>query len=193
MAEEIILASASPRRAQLLALMGVSFLTDVSAVDDKARAVALRHPGRIVLAADTLINFRMRLLGKPQSADEAVAMLRALRAVWHSVITGVAVINGATGQEFATVEATRVLMRRYSDTEIAAYVASGDPMDKAAAYAIQNRSFHPVERLDTCYSNVMGLPMCATSELLQQAGYTLPVHGEALRAGECSFCQMARG
>ena len=208
--EGIVLASASPRRAHLLALLGVTFQTDVSVIDEdldtpltageracelalaKARAVAVRHRGRVVLAADTLIAFRGRLLGKPRDPADAVAMLRTLRGAWHRVITGVAVIGGEPGLEFVGVEVTRVRMRRYTDDEIAAYVASGDPMDKAAAYAIQNRDFHPVERLDVCYTNVMGLPLCTTRGLLAKAGCAMPQRGEALRSRGCSFCQQAR-
>lgn len=210
MAERIVLASASPRRAQLIALLGIPFETDVSAVDEdlngphdaeerarelalaKARAVAVRHPQRIVLAADTLIDFDGRLLGKPRDAADAVAMLRSLRARWHRVITGLAVIDGRAGQEFAAAEVTRVLMRSYAEAEIAAYVASGDPMDKAAAYAIQNRDFHPVAQLDVCYTNVMGLPLCATRELLERVGLHAPQDGQGLRSSECSFCRQAQ-
>jgi septum formation protein len=206
-----VLASASPRRVQLLAVLGLTFQTDVSAIAEnlsgphdaeslardlalaKARVVSPRHPRQIVLAADTLIAFRGRLMGKPLDADEAVAMLRSLRGAWHRVITGVAIINAETGEELVAAEITRVLMRWYTDDEIAAYVASGDPMDKAAAYAIQHRGFHPVEKLDICYTNVMGLPLCTTRELLNQAGVALPVQGESLRSRRCSFCRQARG
>lgn len=209
MSNDIILASASPRRAHLLAMLGVAFRTHVSAVNEdfdgrlpaaeqarvlalaKARAVAAVYPGHVVLAADTLISFRGKLLGKPASADEATAMLRALRGVWHRVLTGVAVV-GEDGSEHAVVETTRVLMRRYSDTEIAAYVASGDPMDKAAAYAVQHRGFHPVARLQACYTNVMGLPLCATGALLEQAGVLPPVPGSRLRSATCSYCLQAQ-
>lgn len=210
MVERIVLASASPRRAQLIAMLGIVFETDVSAVDedlngphdaeeraralalDKARAVAARHPQRIVLAADTLIDFDGRLLGKPNDAAGAVVMLQSLRARWHRVITGLAVIDGRSGQEIAAAEVTRVLMRDYTDAEIAAYVDSGDPMDKAAAYAIQNRAFHPVAQIDVCYTNVMGLPLCATRELLARAGLSAPREGSDLRSGTCSFCRQAQ-
>lgn len=210
MPEEIILASASPRRSLLLELLGISFQIDASAVDEdlstfdspeqraidlaiaKARAGQARHPGAVILAADTLIAFHGRLLGKPLDAPDAVAMLRTLRGRWHRVITGVAVINGASGQEFSAAQTTRVLMRHYTDDEIDGYVASGDPMDKAAAYAVQNGAFHPVERLDTCYTNVMGLPLCTVSELLGQAGVVTPIEGDSLRCRTCSYCRLAR-
>ena len=210
MTQAIVLASASPRRAHLLALLGISYEIDASAVDEdlsapqdaaeraqelalnKARAVAARHPEALVLGADTLISFRGRLLGKPRDAADAVATLRALRGRWHRVITGLAVVNTATGQEMTGAEVTRVLMRRYSDVEIAAYIATGDPMDKAASYAVQHREFHPVERLDVCYTKVMGMPLCATLDILRRAGAGVPVQGDALRKPACSFCQQAR-
>ncbi len=210
MSQRIVLASASPRRAHLLALLGISYEIDASTVDedlsaprdpierarelalDKARAVAGRHPEALVLGADTLISFHGQLLGKPRDAADAAATLRALRGRWHRVITGLAVVDTATGQETAGAEVTRVLMRRYSDDEIAAYVATGDPMDKAASYAVQHRDFRPVERLDVCYCNVMGLPLCATLDLLNKAGTAAPVQGAALRQPDCSFCRQAR-
>lgn len=209
MTDEIILASASPRRTLLLDMLGVPFRTYASAVNEgfdrrlsaeeqarllalaKARAAERVCPGRVILAADTLISFRGGLLGKPAGAAEATAMLRALRGVWHRVLTGVALITG-DGQEYVEVETTRVLMRRYSDEEIAAYVASGDPMDKAAAYAVQNHAFHPVARLHVCYTNVMGLPLCTVSALLARAGVAVPRTGQRLRSESCSFCMEAR-
>jgi septum formation protein len=209
MPDSIVLASSSPRRALLLQMLGVAFRVDVSAVEEdltiaaqaderardlalaKARAVAQRNRGQVILAADTLIAFRGRLLGKPRDAEDAVAMLQGLRAVWHDVLTGVAVV-GRDGAELVTAELTRVLMRQYSDEEIHRYVASGDPMDKAAAYAIQHRGFHPVEQLDVCYTNVMGLPLCAVTDLLVRAGVAVGRPGDGLRSRACSFCQQAR-
>jgi len=205
-----VLASSSPRRFELLRLLGLTFRTDVSAVDEildgtgepaeigcqlalaKARAVMHRHQGETILAADTLILFRGRLLGKPRDSDDAEAMLRALRGRWHRVLTGVAVIHGTAGTEFVGCEETRVLMRRYSDAEIERYVASGDPLDKAAAYAIQNPSFHPVARLKGCYSNVMGLPLCSVVELLTEAGLAIPARGTRLRTARCEYCLQAQ-
>jgi septum formation protein len=210
MVEHVVLASGSPRRGQLLHLLGVAFMVDVSAIDEdlerpgdpeerarelalaKAQEVARRHPRAVVLAADTLISFRGRLLGKPRDVDEARDMLHALRGHWHRVVTGVAVLDGATGQSHVSAETTRVLMRGYTDDETAAYVASGDPMDKAAAYAIQNGDFHPVEKIDVCYTNVMGLPLCTASELLVRAGVQVAQAGADRRTGNCSLCSQAR-
>ena len=210
LSNSIILASASPRRAHLLTLLGVAFQTDVSTVDEdlgapgaaaeraselalaKARAVAGRHAGQTILAADTLISVGGQLLGKPLDGSDAVAMLRSLCGTWHRVFTGVAVIVGASGKELVAVEETRVLMRKYTDEEMATYVASGDAMDKAAAYAVQSSAFHPVERLSGCYTNVMGLPLCTTCELLSRAGVVLPRAIEGARRRDCSLCALAR-
>jgi MAF protein len=209
MGEAIILASGSPRRAHLLAMLGVTFRIDVSAVDEdlagpagaadmartlamaKAQAVAGRHPASVILAADTLIASRGSLLGKPRDQEDAASMLRRLRGKWHRVITGVAVLTGGLNEPLVGAEVTRVLMRRYGDDEIAAYVASGDPLDKAAAYAIQNRSFHPVERLDVCYTNVMGLPLCLVSDLLTRAGVITTRPPADLRSRTCPLCRRA--
>ena len=132
MVERIVLASGSPRRGQLLHLLDVAFTVDVAAIDEdletpgdaemrarelaaaKAHEVAKRHPQAVVLAADTLISFHGRLLGKPRDAADAEDMLRSLRGHWHRVITGVAVIDGAAGRSYVAAETTRVLMRRYS-------------------------------------------------------------------------------
>lgn len=207
---DLILASASPRRAQLLRLAGLSFRVDVSAVDEplgdgaspaetacglalaKGRAVARRHTSGLVLAADTIGVLRGQLLGKPADAEEATAMLRRLRGRWHDVLTGVALLDAASGREAVACETTHVLMRRYSESELAAYVATGDPLDKAAAYAIQNTMFHPVARLRTCYTNVMGLPLCAVYDLLAAFGESPSVPPSKLRRLACSYCAAAR-
>ncbi len=205
----IVLASSSPRRAALLRLLGVPFRIEASAVEEtlgagdpaelarhlaiaKARAVSSRRGGEMVLAADTLIAFRGRVMGKPGDGAEAAAMLRSLRGRWHRVLTGVALVDASTGAAWGACEESRVRMRRYSDSEIAEYVASGDPLDKAAAYAIQNRSFRPVERLKGCYTNVMGLPLCAVAELLGQAGIPVPNAATGLRTSACPYCRWAQ-
>jgi MAF protein len=126
-----------------------------------------------MLAADTVVVLDGAILGKPADAAEAMAMLRRLRGRWHRVTTGVAVIAPhAAGQliEHTAAATTRVLMRDYTDQEIAAYVASGDPLDKAGAYAIQNAQFRPVARIDGSYPNVVGLPVRTVLRLLERVG-----------------------
>jgi septum formation protein len=173
----LILASNSPRRRQLLALTGLPFTVAAANVDEteranenpadyvfrlaetKARAVkADMH--QIVLAADTTVVDGNDILGKPQDDTEAVTMLRRLRGHTHQVYTGIALFRPSDGLLLNDICVTDVPMRDYSDEEIRAYVATGDPLDKAGAYAIQHSEFHPVARMDGCFASVMGLPVC---------------------------------
>jgi MAF protein len=134
----------------------------------------------VILAADTAVvnplkanvevNGGSEILGKPASPEEAEAMLRKLRGRVHQVYTGLVVLRAADRQVLSELVITDVPMRRYSDEEIQAYIASGDPFDKAGAYAIQNPIFRPVENLKGCYANVMGLPVCQAARLLEQNG-----------------------
>ncbi len=183
---QFVLASKSPRRRELLATLGLDFIVDVADVDEtpwsgeppevlvcrlcfaKAQAVADRHPGEVVLAADTLVVVDGVLLGKPADALEAVAMLSALRDRVHIVYTAVCVIHSA-GVE-TRLSATDVTMRAYTDAEIEAYVETSDPLDKAGAYGIQDPRFAPVASWQGCYSAVMGLPLGLAAELLAGAG-----------------------
>ena len=125
---------------------------------------------RWIVAADTAVVDGDDILGKPADEAEAAAMLRRLRGRAHTVLTGVAVLDAHTGRLESAVVRTVVHMRAFSDAEIAAYIASGDPMDKAGAYAIQNRAFAPVARIEGCYANVVGLPLCALGCLLRRLG-----------------------
>jgi MAF protein len=135
----------------------------------KARAAASSRPGSLSLGADTVVVDGEDLLGKPADAAEVARMLAQLRGKNHQVITGLALIDGETGTEIVDVCETRVPMRNYNDDEVAAYIASGEPMDKAGAYGIQDNGFRPVavERLDGCYANVMGLPLCHLARSLR--------------------------
>ncbi len=185
----LILASNSPRRRELLKLLGLSFETLSVETDErplpeeppqeyvlrlaeaKARAAARDRaaPG-LYLGADTTVFLEGQILGKPQDAADAHRMLRQLRGRVHQVFTGLAVLDfeSATCQRAYAV--TDVPMRAYSDEEIEAYVASGDPLDKAGAYAIQHPWFRPVAALEGCFANVMGLPLCHLVGLLQAVG-----------------------
>lgn len=186
----LILASASPRRAELLRQVGIAFEVRVSdAPEDadvpgagpaevaqahareKALAVAARVPGRLVLGADTVVVLDGRVLGKPESADEAREMLHALSGREHEVITGVAIALGAgTQARVLALEhvSTRVRFRDVSDEQIETYVASGEPMDKAGAYGIQGRGALLVDEIEGCYFNVVGLPLSRTWEIIER-------------------------
>jgi nucleoside triphosphate pyrophosphatase len=173
----LILASNSPRRRQLLALTGIPFVVLVADVDEsqlknekpgdyvlrlaetKARAIHA-EADQIVLAADTTVVDGLDILGKPMDAAEATVMLKRLRGHAHQVYTGIALLRKSDGLLLTDLCVTDVPMRDYSDEEIQAYVATGDPLDKAGAYAIQHPGFHPVARMDGCFASVMGLPVC---------------------------------
>ena len=192
---EIILASASPRRQQFFKELGLTCIIHVADIDEtphpdegpiclahrlaqsKAQAVAGRVAtgghDQLIIAADTVVAQGADLLGKPTDAADAGRMLRQLRRGVHQVHSGVSVLrrttDGITGQE-TIVNSTDVVMRPYTDAEIAAYVATGDPMDKAGAYAIQHPVFAPVQQISGCISGVMGLPLADLRDLLAQFG-----------------------
>ena len=189
-----ILASQSPRRRQLLALLGYPFEIVVPDVDEdvhleagpatyvlrtaqqKAEAVAQKLPvpsaalRSIIIAADTTVALDGAILGKPADGDEARQMLLALRGRTHDVHTGLCLVEAGGGREVAAVHSTIVTMRDYSAAEIETYVATGDPLDKAGAYAIQHVDFSPMAALDGCYLTVVGLSLCGLIALLRELG-----------------------
>jgi septum formation protein len=185
----LILASSSPRRSQLLALGGWEFETRPAEIDEsplpaedpreyvlrlalgKAQAIAASAGAEaLVIAADTTVALDGAILGKPADDAEAEAMLRSLRGRTHQVHTALVVRRAPDEQVVSDVCTTDVLMRPYDDEEMRAYIASGDPLDKAGAYAIQHAGFHPVESLTGCYTNVMGLPVCTLANMLADFG-----------------------
>ncbi len=192
---ELLLASASPRRRQLINLLGFPVTVAVASDDEEEAqqryqgpienlacwlakhkaAAALKLPeaaGRLVITADTTVILENEALGKPRDKAHAFELLRTLRGRQHYVVTGVVVCAQREGKTVMRSDTciTPVLMRAYSDAEIATYIASGDPMDKAGAYGIQNPSFQPTERIDGCYFNVVGLPICTVVDLLAEFG-----------------------
>lgn len=185
--KRLILASASPRRADLLRQLGVPFEVIPSEIPEvlppgsvkdavtalalaKARAVAGRVGPAVVLGADTAVVLAGEVFGKPENPEDARRMLRALRGRGHEVITGVALVEAPSGREETTAVVSRVLMREYSEAEIEAYLASGEPFDKAGAYAVQAVGGALVARVDGCYTNVVGLPLTTTRRLLESWG-----------------------
>jgi MAF protein len=189
--EKIILASNSPRRKDLFSLFDLPFEIIPADINEdvlpeespkayiarlarsKADVIASDHEG-LIIAADTVVVDGEQLLGKPLDEAEARQMLRQLRGRTHQVYTGIAIIRSSTRQTFEDICQTDVPMRDYSDDEIEAYIATGDPMDKAGAYAIQHAGFHPVEGLTGCYASVMGLPLCHLVVGLKQFGIKIP-------------------
>jgi septum formation protein len=137
--------------------------------ESKARACAeSAHPDLTILAADTAVVDGKTILGKPKDMAEAVEMLRSLRGHNHQVYTGIAILRLSNGSLVTDLCITDVPMRAYREDEIETYVATGDPLDKAGAYAIQNAGFHPVEGLRGCYASVMGLPLCHLTRSLRK-------------------------
>ncbi len=179
----LILASASPRRAELLRNASIAFTVEPADIPeqtlpdeqplqyaqrlarDKARTVFARHPDNVVLGADTIVVADEHLLEKPRDALDAARMLRLLSGRTHQVITGVSLM--ARGFEPIEAEITEVRFSPLSDVEIAYYVASREPMDKAGAYAIQGMASRWVERIDGCYFNVVGLPVPRVYRMLR--------------------------
>ena len=182
----LLLASSSPRRAEILGALGIPFDVAAADVDEsllpgetggeaatrlaraKAVAAAALHPGTWVLAADTLVLIDGAVLGKPRDDAEAAAMLRRLAGREHVVVTAVTLLKDS-GPEIATVEESRVRIAPLDEEEIRWYVATGEPRDKAGAYAVQGLGARFVESVDGSFSNVMGLPARSVYRLLRQA------------------------
>lgn len=182
----LVLGSSSPRRARILSELGIPFEIDPAGIDEdilpgespetaaerlaaaKAADVAMRHPDRWVIAADTLVHVEGRILGKPSSDDEAASMLRSLSGREHRVVTAVRLLRGAVGGIGETVW-SGVRFAAMTDEEIAWYVATGEPRDKAGAYAVQGLGARFVERIDGSFTNVMGLPARSVYRLMTGA------------------------
>ena len=186
----VILASASPRRRELLTLIGITHTIEPADVNEdvragerpeayverlareKAEVIAVRRPGAIIIAADTTVVLNREILGKPASVDEARAMLRRLSGHTHVVCTGIAVMSG--GRTASAVEQVEVSIRDLTDAEIALYVATGEPMDTAGAYGIQGWGATLVERIHGDYFSVMGLGLRRLVALLAEVGVRYP-------------------
>jgi septum formation protein len=187
----LILASGSPRRRELIAAFGLPVSVVVPNVDEvfepgadpasvvvelavrKATPVALSHPAALVIGADTIVVRAGEVLGKPEDRADAERMLRLLRGREHCVHTGVAVV-GPDHAPLTAVMTTVVLMRDFSDEELTAYLATGESLDKAGAYGIQGAAGDIVAEVAGCYTNVVGLPLCAIGRLLREAGMSIP-------------------
>lgn len=183
----IILASKSPRRQELLKLLGLEFTVHTADIDEhmdpslppeqevarvsaeKARAVAKDCAEEdIIISADTIVVIDGQILGKPKSEADAIRMLNLLSGRRHEVMTGLTVLSG--GQCQTRVVRTGIEFRRLTDREIDAYVATGEPMDKAGAYGIQGRGAVLVEKINGCYNNVVGLPLSLLYLMMQRLG-----------------------
>jgi len=186
----IVLASASPRRSELLASVGIAFDVVPSGAPEevlegespeehvvrlskeKAREVASRPdvPGRWFVGSDTVVLRDDSILGKPKDAEDAAAMLRSLAGRVHRVLSGYAVFDREEGTTVAGCVATTVRFKELTESEIAGYIATGEPMDKAGGYAIQGIGAFMVLAIDGSYTNVVGLPLCEVVEVLERLG-----------------------
>jgi septum formation protein len=188
---KLILASASERRASILRDAGIPFIAMSSAVDEtpgpgesphdlvqrlaaaKAELVAARAVGpAIVIAADTIVTLEGHIFGKPRSSDEARHMLEKLSGRTHAVVTGVALIRLPDAERLTFVESTLVHFAALSAEEISRYLATGEPRDKAGAYAIQGRAGRYISRIEGCYFNVVGLPLARLQQSLSSLGWS---------------------
>lgn len=184
--KRIVLASASPRRKELLEQIGLRFEVEPAGYDEettsasdphetarelslgKARAAAQKRRDAIIIAADTLVVLGDRILGKPRTSAEAREMLRALNGRTHSVITGFAILDAETGKVHSRSVETKVWMRKLTLKEIDAYVRTKEPLDKAGGYAIQGRGAVLVEKIEGDFPNVVGLPLSALAHALRE-------------------------
>lgn len=188
---KIILASQSPRRAELLATIGVRFKTQPGYIDEsvnpgeppadyimrisraKALEVASRNDSGLIIAADTIVVIDGQILGKPSDEEDARRMLRELSWRWHEVMTSVSLLDVATGKEASDYITTRVRFAEMKEHEIDWYVSTGEPMDKAGAYGIQGKGGLFVEEIAGNYHNVVGLPLTLVYRLAGEMGYKL--------------------
>jgi septum formation protein len=188
MGSRIVLASASPRRLELLASAGIEFAVCAGAVPeeplpgepprdhvlrlarDKAVEVAARGEGGFFIGADTVVVCDGEIMGKPVDAADAERMLKKLSGIGHEVITGYCIFDKARDGIVCDAVTTRVFFKRLREEEIRDYIATGCPFDKAGAYAIQGGAAHMVERIEGSYTNVVGLPLCEVVEALRRLG-----------------------
>ena len=192
---KLILASRSPRRSELLHSLGLEFEVSPSKVDeitdpeqspeqnatniarDKARWVARQNPGSYVLGADTMVVLGQEIIGQPTDEEDAYRILSKLAGKPHRVITGVVLITPKT-EEYETAVVSKVILKPVSEDEIRSYIATGEPLDKAGAYAIQGEGSFLVESWEGSYSNIIGLPLEALTDLFEQAGFPIPKNNE---------------
>lgn len=189
--KEIILASASPRRMELLRQIGLKFRVMPSNIEEnidlnvepETTAMRLAYGkafniagelagGAIVIGADTIV-VKDGILGKPCDEKDAFRMLKKLQGSWHEVITGVAVVESGTMRVVNDYERTLVKMRKLDDEEILSYIETGEPMDKAGAYGIQGLGAVLVERIEGCYSNVVGMPLSKLTSIMDEFGISI--------------------
>ena len=184
----IVLASESARRVDILRTLGISFSIMPPGIDErrkpyespkdyvlriayeKARKVGDLFPDKWIIGADTVVVHKGKVLGKPKADEDAVAMLKRLRANWHKVFTGYCILNASKQIVYQDVAETKVFIKDLTDKEIAKYVGTSEPFDKAGSYAVQGRGGYMVKEIKGSYSNVVGLPICEITDALLSLG-----------------------
>ena len=208
----LVLASGSPRRRELLTELGLDFEVRPSNAPedpldgelpedmvrrlsrDKAMTIASQLEGGFVIGADSTVVLEGRSIGKPEDENDARRMLQELRGTEHHVTTGLTVINAATGHSLTDHMTADVTMRNFTDTEMEQSIASGTPMDKAGAYAVQDTVFRPATLMTGCYTNVVGLPLCRLLEMLVEVGYEPPSNLPSSVGAQClGYCPFRDG
>ena len=210
-AYKVVLASSSVRRRKLIKFLGIPVQFVVPKYDEerpfeaenpgsyavrmaesKVLASSLdQRNGTIIIGSDTVVAIGNMILGKPRDASHAEYMLRLLRNGEHAIHTALSVLWKGQHRLTSTRVLTKINMRNYSDLEMGQYIASGDPMDKAGGYAVQNKQFHLVERLNGCYTSAIGLPLCSLIEMLTNIGLSFPniqPENYAMLFNECTNC-----
>ena len=210
----LTLASASPRRQELMDILGLEFtITPADLPEDpipgespvemvrrlsleKAQAVAANMDSGLVIGADSTVVFEGQAVGKPLDDDDARRMLRQLSGTTHHVSTGITVVDAASGRVLSDAMTSQITLRELSGQEIEASIASGVPRDKAGAYAVQDTELRPASDWEGCYNNIVGLPICLLLEMLQELGYHLPdgwrVPGEIACGDDCPTIAASR-
>ncbi|MCH8061547.1 MAG: septum formation protein Maf [Chloroflexi bacterium] len=205
----LVLASGSPRRREIVKALDMRIRITVSdAVEgppgpgeetseyamrlslEKARSSRIEDEGCLILGADTIVVHEGEILGKPADEVQAVHMLERLRGRTHSVITGVTLLDVDTGRHRSATRASDVVMRYYGDEEIKAYVESGEPMDKAGAYAAQDERFNPAAEIRGCYLNVVGLPLCDVIDIMADMGVRARLKSGWTPPDRCRECPL---
>ncbi len=184
----IVLASESTRRVDILRTLGISFSIMPPGIEErrrpyespkdfvlrisyeKARKVGDLFPDKWIIGADTVVVHKGKVLGKPKTDEDAVAMLKRLRANWHKVFTGYCILNASKQIVYQDVAETKVFIKDLTDDEIAKYVGTSEPFDKAGSYAVQGRGGYMVKEIKGSYTNVVGLPICEITEALLSLG-----------------------
>ncbi len=204
----LVLASTSPRRRELLTHLGIEFRVCVpSTVEDKlahetplemverlalmkARSAIGHFENAVIIGADSVVVLDGQVFGKPENDQQARQMLRELRGKEHQVVTGLAVIDPSRCLDRVASHVSTVTMREYSDAEMEAYVASGEPLDKAGGYAVQDTIFQPAIRVEDCFTNAMGLPLCRLNDMLKELDFEFGPSPQLRVPDQCHPCPL---